>query len=708
MKSMVKALRIILLVSAVFAMTAVANSITSRDVVSFTITADYSNNTYGLCEDCSINIDTLMKYNPTVGEMGLCEGASVTLPADQVDMEILKEKGLLPKLPGDSSVSHNVQLEKSPKVDRSQPVPDKQNKQNKQNTTNVVKPTPVKQQVEAYCYDGHTIDKCVLFLEDDFAVGYRRKNAGHSYKRKPKIRRNPKSDPSKTYGDLTADYANHTYKYLDYYVYHPNEGPTMYFNLNITVPVIEEIVDNGIESSHSPVIKTDGSYLDPYANDGSHMMMRLKISGNRIIAYEDPFTKQFVECDISYRKKAEQPFGDYYDYTANVGKLVVNFLILKNVKDVYTIEEVDKEPKLKLDKSERSFDLARFLIENNNEKGNPNPLEPMRLSYIVNFDGVVSDVKVLESSDSTLNEAAVKALLRTKAEPAERELHKVNAQCSIELKVKRSMDNEQLFEFCQNAFEQFFNDDDRKEAIDYARRELSRSNNVKEISFDNASKRVKKLADFIDNIQIELRGDDGHYYYVIDSSEDWGKIEKSLFKNKPDNKKPDCVYIYLDGSRFYLKNNEDLEYVDYLFNKMNNKVYRLFLDALTKERYRYRRYIPDDFNELTAVYTKSQSDKDFEEYWKKELNILRKIDSNPQITDLISRWKEEFYYYKLGGFRNCILNEKREKVGTYRGNIEEWDYQYGNSVSRKYNFNNSKPYVLYPLQGRGYYNRIRF
>lgn len=109
MKSIIKALRIILLVIAVFAMTTLANSTTSRDVVSFTIPSGYRNSAYGLCKECVINMDSLMEYNPSLKNRGLYVGDSYALPADQVDIEMLKEKGFSPVLHAD----HTLQLDNS-------------------------------------------------------------------------------------------------------------------------------------------------------------------------------------------------------------------------------------------------------------------------------------------------------------------------------------------------------------------------------------------------------------------------------------------------------------------------------------------------------------------------------------------------------------------------------------------------------------------
>ena len=665
-------------------------AIAQKNVVTFTIPDGYKNSLYGFCKDLALPMDTITKYNPIIKDNGLYIGASISLPANYVNMELLTEKGFTPSLLENAYDVQFSHLNNRPNTAKSGRASDLRT------TTPKDTSTPVKQQVEAYCYDGHEIYKCELYLEDDYAIGYRKNNKYNKYVRKPKIIRNSKSDPSKVSCDPTIDYANHVYKYLDYYVNHPSEGPTFYFNLNIKVPITEEVMDNGIITTHSPTIKIDGRYLDPYKSDGSHMSMGLKVRGDRIIAYEDPFTGRFVDCDIPYRKKAEQPFGDYYDYTANVGKLVVSFLILKNVKDVYTEEDVDKKHKLKKNNDRWNEDIFSFLSKNNTET-NPNPLETMVLSYIVNFDGVISDVKVIESPDASLNKEVINALSHTKAEPAERDFHKVNVQGFIKIKVKRNMDNEQLFNNCKQTIERFLGDNERREAINYARQQLLEINSgAKEMSLTNASKNVKKLAEFLDNITIELRKRDTYYTFEINGFENWDKIVQDLYKSKNDKQ------LYLTD----LKKPNDAVYVDYLLNKMNSKVYDLFVNAIVKERFGENYYFPSDFSELTKMYTKSQSDKEFEEYWEEDLNKIKDFANDPQIADQIAQWKEDYYLFKLGNLRKQVFSKDKQEPNSSFIKINEWiDYRIG-SDSRKFNFRNTKPYMLYPLQGAYYHIRI--
>lgn len=668
----------------------VAYATAQKNVVTFTIPDGYKNSLFGLCKDLALPMDTITKYNPIFKDNGLYVGATISLPANYVNMELLSEKGFSPSLLENAYDAQFSHLNNRPNTAKSGRASDLRT------TTPKDTSTPVKQQVEAYCYDGHEIYKCELYLEDDYAIGYRKNNKYNKYVRKPKIIRNSKSDPSKVSCDPTIDYANHVYKYLDYYVNHPSEGPTFYFNLNIKVPITEEVMDNGIITTHSPTIKIDGRYLDPYKSDGSHMSMDLKVRGDRIIAYEDPFTGRFVDCDIPYRKKAEQPFGDYYDYTANVGKLVVSFLILKNVKDVYTEEDVDKKHKLKKNNDRWNEDIFSFLSKNNTET-NPNPLETMVLSYIVNFDGVISDVKVIESPDASLNKEVINALSHTKAEPAERDFHKVNVQGFIKIKVKRNMGNEQLFNNCKQTIERFLGDNERREAINYARQQLLEINSgAKEMSLTNASKNVKKLAEFLDNITIELRKRDTYYTFEINGFENWDKIVQDLYKSKNDKQ------LYLTD----LKKPNDAVYVDYLLNKMNSKVYDLFVNAIVKERFGENYYFPSDFSELTKMYTKSQSDKEFEEYWEEDLNKIKDFANDPQIADQIAQWKEDYYLFKLGNLRKQVFSKDKQEPNSSFIKINEWiDYRIG-SDSRKFNFRNTKPYMLYPLQGAYYHIRI--
>lgn len=73
-------------------------AIAQKNVVTFTIPDGYNNSLYGLCKDLALPIDTITKYNPIFKDNGLYIGASISLPANYVNMELLTEKGFSPSL----------------------------------------------------------------------------------------------------------------------------------------------------------------------------------------------------------------------------------------------------------------------------------------------------------------------------------------------------------------------------------------------------------------------------------------------------------------------------------------------------------------------------------------------------------------------------------------------------------------------------------
>ena len=73
-------------------------AIAQKNVVTFTIPDGYNNSLYGLCKDLALPIDTITKYNPIFKDNGLYIGASISLPANYVNMELLTEKGFTPSL----------------------------------------------------------------------------------------------------------------------------------------------------------------------------------------------------------------------------------------------------------------------------------------------------------------------------------------------------------------------------------------------------------------------------------------------------------------------------------------------------------------------------------------------------------------------------------------------------------------------------------
>lgn len=106
------------------------------------------------------------------------------------------------------------------------------------------------------------------------------------------------------------------------------------------------------------------------------------------------------------------------------------------------------------------------------------------------------------------------------------------------------------------------------------------------------------------------------------------------------------------------------------------------------------------------MYTKSQSDNEFEEYWEEDLNKIKDFANDPQIADQIAQWKEDYYLFKLGNLRKQVFSKDKQEPNSSFIKIDEWiDYRIG-SDSRKFNFRNTKPYMLYPLQGAYYHIRI--
>jgi len=97
MKLTIRFLTTILLVIVGLTTSFATNAVTQEDVVTFTIPNGYRNSLYGLCRDINMPIDTIIKYNPLL-EHGLSIGASISLPANYVDRELLTEKGFSPSL----------------------------------------------------------------------------------------------------------------------------------------------------------------------------------------------------------------------------------------------------------------------------------------------------------------------------------------------------------------------------------------------------------------------------------------------------------------------------------------------------------------------------------------------------------------------------------------------------------------------------------
>lgn len=97
-------------------------------------------------------------------------------------------------------------------------------------------------------------------------------------------------------------------------------------------------------------IKKEACYINPTSRDLDYRNMDIRIEGNRIIAYEDPFTKRFLACDVPFHKmtpqeKSQMRFidsqGRSYEYyygdcnsSATIGKLTIYFTVNKEDTDI--------------------------------------------------------------------------------------------------------------------------------------------------------------------------------------------------------------------------------------------------------------------------------------------------------------------------------------------------------------------------------------
>lgn len=603
---------------------------------------------------------------------------------------------------------------------------------------------PVKQTVNGYFFNGsfrNSITKVLLYLEDDFVIGYDNEGGYKSFERKRKIHQNSISNPSKVASDpqmkIGGDYTHH---YLDYYI--EWGARTVYFNLNKPVAISSE-KHYDIVSSHKPIIETDAYYIDPTWNDVSYRTMAIILQGNRIITYEDPLTKQYLCCNnpfhkMTYEEKNQMKLydsqGRSYElyigdctHIGKVGKLIVYFRAPNNVNEVFSENDVDKRPMVKLDghgngNRDNRINLQDYLQSKLVvDAFNPNPLEDIVLSYIANRDGVISDIKVVKSPDNSLDKDVINTLDNISAsriEPALRDNEYVNMQGTLTVKIKRNLTIEQKFNLCEKYFEDYFSNEERKEAIDYARQHLS--NNTSEflnMSLDNASKRVKKLAAFIDNNSESIISRsifNLHYCYYLNAKELWNKIENDLYKfkkTKKDNIDKSDVYIKGRNSiHYYLKDDNDGIYVDYLMNKLNDIIYNYIVIELIEKKLGKDYYIPKDLKELSNLYTKDYTDKEFEIMWSHNFaNIdIDTFANNSRFSNQINKWKQNFYYYNLGTLRNVVFSQDKQKMLGKFYAIGEWinmemtqDYKHCENY-RKYMFNNTKPYMLYPLQEDNY------
>lgn len=212
------------------------------------------------------------------------------------------------------------------------------------------------------------------------------------------------------------------------------------------------------ESSYQPTIKADGYYIDPTWRDVSYREIDLKIKGDVIIAYKDPLTGRFVDCNISYHKMTPQEKSqmklydsqgrsyEYYiggcEYIAEIGKLTVYFgdrsFGYTNLggNEIYTLDEVDTKP------SCGSTDIIRSVIKRvdyPSEAVDKNIQGKVIASFIVNKDGEISDIKIIQSAHPILDKAVTTAIKKLgKCEPAKMNSKKVNTKVEFPFTFKLS------------------------------------------------------------------------------------------------------------------------------------------------------------------------------------------------------------------------------------------------------------------------------
>lgn len=734
MKLTIRFLTTILLVIVGLTTSFATNAVTQEDVVTFTIPKGYRNSLYGLCRDINMPIDTIIKYNPLL-EHGLSIGASISLPANYVDRELLIQQGLTPFTAENNSSSdklychpnsQNEKIKNSRGEDSS--YMDKQDKQLASSNTNnskTTKTTPVKQIVEGYYFNGsmfNSITKCKLHLEDDYVIGGIESGTYKPFNRKHKVKVNPSSDPSKVGHDLMSTVGGvYTHKYLDYYI---NTGVEIYFNLITPIEITEE-ESGGISAVYKPTIVTDASFPDPYRSDDAHMLMTIKVKGDRIIAYKDPFTKRFVDCNIPYYKNIEQSFKYYYEYTANVGKLVVSFLLPKDAEIVYQENDVDIKPELDL---KNAFD--EFYSKHHESNPNPNPLEYLELSYIIGADCVISDVKVIKSPDHSLDEDAIRSLRRVNIiKPAKREGHPVNMQGTLALKFRKKMTLAQKFKLCKKFFDDYFSDNHRQENIQYSKHYLKQYAKFESPLSSEAPDAVKKLAKFVTEFrpsvllntkqcEVEANGYSrafktivySHLYIPLyyDSKKVANKIVKNFNGIMDDlfTSKHGTSNIYWqknNGQKYYLKYEEYADFIQCQLNELNDKIYYYIVD-FNLDKAKIGDYnLPTSFYELSRIFSKEVSDEEFDKFWSKSKKDLYNVDlnifsKNPKYRDSIEQWKKDFYYNELGKNRNAIFYQNSNIVRGYYPEFIEWSNE---GIDREFIFDSVKPYMLYFLQKNG-------
>lgn len=626
-------------------------------------------------------------------------------------------------------------------------------------TTNISAQTtstsqPVKQIVNGYFFNGsfkNSITKVLLHLEDDFVIGYDNEDGYKPFERKRKIHRNSISNPSKVASDpqmkIGGDYTHH---YLDYYI--KWGARTVYFNLNKSVTISSE-KRYDIVSSHKPMIKTDAYYLDPTWNDVSYRTMVINLCGDRIQAYEDPLTKQFLYCGNSFHKmtseeknqmKLYDSQGRSYElyigdctHIGKVGKLIVYFRAPNNVNEVFPENDVDKKPMIKLNGhgngnidnriNLQDYLQSKFVVDT----FNPNPLEDIVLSYIANTDGVISDIKVVKSLDNSIDKDVINALDNISAsriEPALRDNKYVNMQGVLTIRAKRSFTQEQKFDKCKKYFDVYFSDKHRKENIEYAKHRLMLSAESDSILPPNAPKAIQEFAAFINNFSehlmlytrftnVKINGNNRVFNTEVYSGalnnqssdskkiaqkriSQWNKIMDKLFES---NQGETSVYWHRNnGQKLYLKYAEYENFIQYQLNKLNNKIYNHIIKDNLKKAEIGHHCLPSTFRELSHFFTKEASDEMFEKFWSEAKKDCYNIDlmvfsGNTEYIDLIEQWKQDFYYNQLGENRNAIFYVNSNVIMGCYPEFIEWKNV---KVNREFIFDNTRPYMLYLLQDK--------
>ena len=476
------------------------------------------------------------------------------------------------------------------------------------------------------------------------------------------------------------------------------------------------------ESSHQPIISATGWFIDPTSRDLTYLNMPIKVKGDYIIEYETPFMHEVVKCNIPYRQMTEQERrqmdftdsqGRSYElyvgdvkYVAKLGKLTVYFADWGFSKmKLYSQTEVDKKS------ASRIEDFIKSSIKSRDD--NPNPWVKMVISFIVNRDGVISDVEILETPDKSLGNQVLNWLKRLKIEPAhvlDRHLIPRDVDCKfkIELSVKPNLTKKQVLDKCVQYWNEYFSK--QKDAIESAKKITGYTQEKPSPKIPN---RLNDLYTFIDDLPLSkiINGYNVNIKNGYNTVYRWEQIRDNIFKYNKSNKRDNLKGIYIESKRGgydrVLKHKEDEEAIQYLLNKLNDMLYYRIIESAFWDEYRtIDFYVPRNLNDLAKVVSKEQSKKDFLKFFKRDSPVhpgttignsyysynIDDLIREPEIKKYYSQWEENYYLDELSKFRNVILNKEKTKViGRYY--INDYDFR-----NRAIFFNNEKPYMLYPFQ----------